>query len=172
MLQLAVTDAKKVHNIDELLAKGHAIVCYYCYSTVARERLHKCQCQLEKPQQELLPMVATRWNSEYVMLSRLVEQQAPVSADLGASLTVDCFTTKEWKQAAEIVNVLIKPIEEATRELCHENIPTLPTKIPLLNGIEYVINSHIKEMQDKNGVFFCKVPTESCKVSFSFVSQC
>ncbi|KAJ8876858.1 hypothetical protein PR048_021305 [Dryococelus australis] len=46
--QLAVTDAKKEHSIDNLLAKGRANVGHYRHSTVTRENLHKFQCQLEK----------------------------------------------------------------------------------------------------------------------------
>ncbi|KAJ8886660.1 hypothetical protein PR048_012872 [Dryococelus australis] len=120
-LQLAVTNAKKEHNIDDLLAKGHAIICHYRHNTVAHERLHKFQCQLQKPQHELLPMVQTCWNSGYIMLSRLMEQQAPVTADLGTSLTADCFIIKEWKKAAEIVNMLNllkRPQESCPMKMC------------------------------------------------------
>ncbi|KAJ8868933.1 hypothetical protein PR048_030474 [Dryococelus australis] len=46
-LHIAVTDIKKEHNIDDPLAYGRAIVCHYCQSTVAGERLHKFQSQLK-----------------------------------------------------------------------------------------------------------------------------
>ncbi|KAJ8867132.1 hypothetical protein PR048_032996 [Dryococelus australis] len=58
------------------------------------------------------------------MLFQLLEQQVHVSADLGTSLSVDCFIT-----SAEIINVL-KLIEEPTRELCHamKMYPPCPLK--------------------------------------------
>ncbi|XP_063216906.1 zinc finger BED domain-containing protein 4-like [Bacillus rossius redtenbacheri] len=163
-LQLAVQDAKSEHNVADLLAKGRAIVGHYRHSNIARERLHALQLKLSKPVHELLPMVPTRWNSEFTMLSRLVEQQVPLSADLGDSMAVENFTLSEWKLAANVVSVL-QPIEQATRELCYSKFPTISSKIPLLYGIEATLSNYVEE-QSNPGIAFAISLQKSIKSRF------
>lgn len=163
-LQLAIQSAKKEHEVEALLAKGRAIVGHYRHSNVARERLHALQKQLGKPVHELLPMVATRWNSEYTMLSRLVEQQVPLSADLGGSMAVENFTLAEWKLATNVVSVL-QPIEQATRELCYAKFSTISSKIPLLYGIEATLSNYIND-QNNSGIAFANSLQKGIKSRF------
>lgn len=105
-LQLVITDAKKgIKDIEELLQTARAIVGHYKRSSVARERLRKLQIQLNKPEHELIQDVETRWNSEYQMLDRLVEQREVISAELSSTSSIPNLSAHEWKLAATLVQV-------------------------------------------------------------------
>lgn len=135
-LQLAVHDAHNTQqsSLSSVLKKAKSIVGHYNSSTQALARLHTFQEQLNLPCKKLKTMVATRWNSEYDMLASLVEQRAAVSAELAKSGKVECLNLKEWDTAIGLVEIL-RPIEEATKELCREDNPTLSMMIPIVSSI-------------------------------------
>ncbi|XP_063231191.1 zinc finger BED domain-containing protein 4-like [Bacillus rossius redtenbacheri] len=154
LLQLAISDAKKGLGIIDLLASARNIVTYYSHSNVARERLHSNQKQGGFPVHELIQMVDTRWNSEYLMLSRLLEQKQPVMADLVENGR-DGLSAKDWKMAEGMVQVL-QPIYDATKEMCVDRLPTLPMVIPVLIGIDSVLKKHIDASGAGSAVLFAK----------------
>ncbi|KAJ8883474.1 hypothetical protein PR048_015318 [Dryococelus australis] len=108
LLQLAINDAKKGLAVNDVLA-------------AARKN-------------ELIHMVVTRSNTEYHMLSRLLEQKQFVMADLVENGR-DGLTAKEWKMAEGVVQVR-QPINDAILEMGVNRIPTLSMVIPILHGIE------------------------------------
>ncbi|KAJ8876856.1 hypothetical protein PR048_021303 [Dryococelus australis] len=68
-------------------------------------------------------MVDTRWNSTYLMLECLHEQNEAVSADLPNS--------QELNLIVGYVTIL-QPLFLATKELCRENVPILLMVQPIL----------------------------------------
>ncbi|KAJ8874671.1 hypothetical protein PR048_025537 [Dryococelus australis] len=78
----AIHDAKEGLGVLDLLVSVREIVSYYNHSSVARGRLHSKQKQMGLPEYHLVQMVDTSWNSEYLMLSRILEQKEAVIADL------------------------------------------------------------------------------------------
>lgn len=74
-LQLVLVDAKKgTSGMSELVTKARKIVGHYRHSSTATERLHTLQNEMGKEPLKLIQDVETRWNSEYLMLSRLSER--------------------------------------------------------------------------------------------------
>ncbi|KAJ8896003.1 hypothetical protein PR048_001344 [Dryococelus australis] len=61
-----------------------------------------------------------RWNSEYHMMERLLEQRK--------------LLLSEWSLVAGIVKIL-QPIDQATTQLCSDEYPSLSFKIPLIYRI-------------------------------------
>ncbi|KAK6196399.1 hypothetical protein SNE40_001632 [Patella caerulea] len=74
-LQLAVNDGLKLNAIDRVLGAARKLVGHFNHSVVATETLLKVQGSDPK---KLIQDVATRWNSSYFMLRRLLELRIPV----------------------------------------------------------------------------------------------
>ena len=50
--------------------------------------------------------VSTRWNSDYYIIQRLMEEKAPLSAEIALSGKLENLTTNEWKLAEGYVKIL------------------------------------------------------------------
>lgn len=139
-LQLAINDAKVGLGNEKLLAKARKIVSHYNQSPKAYDRISKIQFQMGVVQHKLIQMVETRWNSEFYMLRRLVEQQQVVSADISKEGKIENLTTPEWALAGGLVEIL-EPLEIATRQLSQEASPTISLVIPMLFSIKHSLNN-------------------------------
>ena len=89
--------------------------------------------------------VSTRWNSDYYMIQRLMEEKAPLSAEIALTGKVENLTTNEWKLAEGYVKILT-PFEQASRELCGESYLTLSMKIPTLQGLHQKLQGFISDI--------------------------
>lgn len=121
-LQLAINDGLKMSpGVQNMIKSAKAIVAFFHRSTKATEKLKELQVQLKLPANKIITDCPTRWNSTYYMLQRLLEQKAAItvmcssSGGPRASLSVS-----EWSILEELVQIL-KPLEEATRELSVEH---------------------------------------------------
>lgn len=74
----------------------------------ASSKLENLQRQMNKPVHELIQAVETRWNSEYLMLERLLEQREPLSAELSTA-KIDGFSNSEWKLVSGSLAVFRRP---------------------------------------------------------------
>ncbi|KAJ8892257.1 hypothetical protein PR048_004837 [Dryococelus australis] len=163
-LQLAVNDAKNnVEGMKNVCSKGSAIVSYYHRSIQASSKLEHLQRQMNKPVHKLIQAIETRWNSEYLMLERLLEQREPLSAELSSSAKLDRFSTSEWKLVSGYVQFL-KPMYAATTEMSSESYPTISMVIPILYVITAVLNRLVSQSQ--SGVMFGKELVKSIKARF------
>lgn len=120
--QLAINDGLKMSlGVQDMIKSAKAIVAFFHRSTKATEKLKELQVQLKLPANKIITDCPTRWNSTYYMLQRLLEQKAAItvmcssSGGPRASLSVS-----EWSILEELVQIL-KPLEEATRELSVEH---------------------------------------------------
>ena len=76
-----------------------------------------------REEKELSISMATRWNSDLIMLQRLTKEKEAVTAELLASGKVGNLSTSEWKLAEGYVKILT-PFEQTSRELYGRNYPT------------------------------------------------
>jgi len=159
-LQLAIVDAKKnTPTIDGLLATCRSIVGHYKKSSTAKERL----LALQKNEKILTPLmliqdVTTRWNSEYLMLKRIDELKRFISADLiGSNSNIDNLTREQYS-TIESLTCVLKPLYEATNDLCSASFPTAASVIFYLH---YILGT-LKNIQKNNSNY--KARTFASKV--------
>lgn len=142
-LQLCISDAKKkVQTVDNLLVKARNIVSHFNHSAVAKNLLCKEQEKQNVPKHSLKQMIPTRWNSEFYMLRRLVEQKTCITNVLLESDTQN-LSGAQWKLAEELVQ-LLQPLEEITHIASGENFPTLSQMIPCLYAFVLFLNENHK----------------------------
>ncbi len=134
-LNLVITDAiKETPQAEDIKTKASKIVEKTKRSTKINDKLAELQKSLgRKTPLKLKQNVATRWNSVFEMLERLVEVKDAVSlllasTDLGEE--VDSFQAQHWQAAEGLIEVL-KPAYEATLELSGERFATASKIIPL-----------------------------------------
>lgn len=108
------------------------IVGHYKHSPSAQKQLDNLQTQLNKDMLHVVQDVDTRWNSQYIMLSRLLELQEAIPFELAASdTTMDGFNSAKWRDAVEFVEAL-KPLFDATVNTSAEKYPSLSCQIPII----------------------------------------
>lgn len=66
-------------SIKRVLQLGRKIVSTFSYSFQFREKLYKCQKENDIQQRMLVQDVATRWNSKYTMMERIVDNIPVIS---------------------------------------------------------------------------------------------
>ncbi|XP_054283311.1 zinc finger BED domain-containing protein 4-like [Macrosteles quadrilineatus] len=165
-LQLAIHDAEsEVPGINEMCKRARNIVGHYSHSSSARARLKNIQKRLSLPDHELLQDVATRWNSRYDMLSRLLEQKEAVSADIAASADIENLTTSQWKLASGVVEIL-KPFKEVTTQLSSEKYPTISMVAPALHVIEDYLLNFLRKGEQGTGLSLARALSKAIKSRF------
>ncbi|KAL1465900.1 hypothetical protein MTO96_043061 [Rhipicephalus appendiculatus] len=138
-LQLCINCAKKdTSNFEQLCIKAQGIGRYYKRSSQARNRLKELKTSMGLEPLEVIQDVVTRWNSEYEMMARLLKLRRPISLDLSEQDTLEDFTSSEWRLMASVTLVL-KCIDDATRESCSEKHPTLSQVVPLVHCMQLLL---------------------------------
>ncbi|XP_056642824.1 zinc finger BED domain-containing protein 4-like [Diorhabda sublineata] len=117
------------------------------HSPQNNEKLLHAQTLLGKKQPlSLINDVKTRWNSTFYMIQRFLELKEAlvmVYANLHVPNT-EMLTGKEWRIAQEIC-YLLRPFEEATREMSGEQYFTASKIIPVSQGLKRVTQTAITE---------------------------
>ncbi|XP_054288071.1 E3 SUMO-protein ligase ZBED1-like [Macrosteles quadrilineatus] len=169
-LQLALKDAKKnTTGMMSMLSAARSIVGHYKRSSSAQQRLHSYQKNLGKKEVELVQDCETRWNSEYQMLSRLVQQKEAISGELISSRSnINNLSMTEWKMAEEYIDILC-PLDEATTKASASKLPTMSMVYPLVSTIEDILEKRLREK--KPGATFCRNLLLSMKTRFSHVKS-
>lgn len=139
-LQLAVEEGLSHHTISTMIRIAKKIVGHFNHSALACTKLHKVQEQQGKKKLNLIQDVATRWNSTYLMLQRLVDQQTAVTTVLENERSSLKMSGAQWDLAKDVVHVL-KPLQVATTVLSMEGNPSTSCVQPILHGL---LNDHLK----------------------------
>ena len=133
-IQLAIKDAfKNCPRIQDLVDKCKSIVKYFKKSGPAMNILLNIQsAHRGENVLKLLQYVATRWNSEFFMIYRLLELKQPMCIALSQIEEVEEISKDEWKILEELVGFL-DILEGSTRILCGDKYSTLSMFIPTIN---------------------------------------
>ncbi|KYN50115.1 Zinc finger BED domain-containing protein 1 [Cyphomyrmex costatus] len=143
-LNLVATKVIADSGIDYLLVKVKSIVTYFKHSVYASDKLR------QKVDLKLIQSVPTRWNSCFYMLERFIELSPHVgSILLEADNSPDMLTASELRVIREFVK-LLRPLEQATKEICGEAYSTGSKVIPLVNCIQQKIDK--METQTSEGI--------------------
>ncbi|XP_061734385.1 E3 SUMO-protein ligase ZBED1-like [Nerophis ophidion] len=132
-LNLIVKDSIKADtSLESRFEKCSAIVRFFHHSTRAINKLKEVQNQLNLPQHKLIQAVDTRWNSVLYMIDRLYEQQQAITTTLCLlGRNNMCLCDEEWSHIRQASDVL-RPFEEATKEVSAEQYVTISKVIPLV----------------------------------------
>lgn len=164
-LQLAISDTRKDIGANTVIEKVSAIVSRYSYSTLAKQNLQKFQKETNTVEHQMVKNVATRWNSEYLMLSRFLEQRAAITLELSDS-GEDGLTSQQWKLIEGYVQVL-KPIAEYTADLGSTKQPTLSMVNPVLFEIKNTLDEFLRKPSNKgSGIQFARALLNNVKLRF------
>ena len=135
-LQLVIKDStSKITGYKNIVQKAKNIVSHFHRSAKSTAMLNNMQKTMNLPQLKLKTECATRWNSTYYMLDRLVRLKKPLNAVLADLPSVTNLTATEWKLVDEYVDTLL-PFEQATKIMSATRYPSLSMVIPVLNGIK------------------------------------
>ena len=77
-LQLCLKSGLGISTIDRLLGAARKLVAHFHHSVVASEGLKSKQQQMGVDCKKLVTSCATRWNSSYLMLERLLKLRWPI----------------------------------------------------------------------------------------------
>ena len=133
----------KVPSAARLLGRLRRIVGFFHRSTTANAVLKSKQDLLKLPKLKLIQDVATCWNSSYEMLEGYLQQQPAVTAAL-----MSPEIRKNFKDIAEEIVNIMKPLNTMTTFLCTEKEPTISLIFPMKSQIvqtfkESVIDSTV-----------------------------
>ena len=139
-LQLCLKAGLSIPAIDRLLGAARKLVGHFSHSVVATEELKTREAQMNMAEKKLVKDVATRWNSSFYMLDRLLELRWPVSAVLSdetvtkrADRYLD-LQSDQWALATDLVDTL-RPFEVATTFFSYEENASLSAVLPVLFGL-------------------------------------
>lgn len=133
-----VLQLPEVAEVQELLQAARAIVGHFRRSPVACKKLEQAQDQLGVGKNRLIQDCSTRWNSQVLMLKRLIEQKSAVSLVLSSVSGLRNLDGDQWKAAQYLVDAL-QPFLDVTTIVSATRYPTLSMVIPLLDGIVDVL---------------------------------
>ena len=139
-LQLCIKGRLSMNSIERLIGASRKLVGHFNHSAVVSEELKRWQVQMEMAEKKLVQECATRWNSTFYMLERLLELRWPVSAVLSDDRVTkrgDCsldLNSGQWALAEELVTVL-RPFEVATTFFSYKENASLSSVLPVLHGL-------------------------------------
>lgn len=149
-LQLCINEALKLDRSRRTVSAARNLVGHFKKSAKATAALKEKQTQQNVVQHKLIQDVATRWNSTYEMLNRLVEQRWPVTAVLSdpsitkkGNRTLD-LTGDQWKLAQE-TSELLGPLVTFTELLSQEANLSLSATVPMLFNLK---KRHLSPLED------------------------
>ena len=139
-IQLCVEDGLKINAIARLVGAGRKLVSHFRHSSVATAALADRQKSMSMPVKKLIQDCATRWNSTYYLLQRIVETRWPISAVLSDERVTkrsDRFLdlrNEQWELAKRLLGPL-QQIETATTYFSEEEKVSISTVLPILFAI-------------------------------------
>jgi len=123
--------------IVQLLAQCRSLVGHFSHSVLAKEKFRLIQDSMQGiPRRKLVQDVATRWNSTYYMVERIVEQEEVITSyerRHHGQLPVAVPNSFKFGWLRQLVN-LLRPVEEATRQVCRDST-TAADVIPVVMAI-------------------------------------
>ena len=81
-IQLCIDDGLKINAIAWLVGACRKLVNHFRHSTIATAALADRQKCMSMPVKKLVQDCATKWNSTYYLLERIIETRWPISAVL------------------------------------------------------------------------------------------
>ena len=146
-VNLCVKAGLKQAEVHTAVSRCGRLVTYFRKSTRAAHILEEKQEALGVQKHKLLQDVETRWNSTYDMISRVMEQQAPICAALIEQKRMDLLPKDNELRLLEEVIVVLKPFKDVTEQMSAQKYVTISAIRPLLH---YLLNDVLKFSSDSS----------------------
>lgn len=134
-LQLGVERVLKLPVVVKAVARCKRIVTHFHHSSKSTYLLKENQTSLCHKTHSLVQDVATRWNSTYYMITRIIEQQQPICAKLLAIRKGELMPTDSEFATLEAFISVMKPLVEITEAIGGEKWITISTIRPILHKL-------------------------------------
>ena len=149
-LQLCVEAGLNLAMVSRLTGAAKKLVGHFKHSSLAMSSLKEKQKTLNITEHTLIQSVATRWNSTYFMLERLLEQRWAIYGVLHDETvskpdhkSLD-LKDEQWELMSQLV-VVLKPLQVATTALCEEHNVSVSLVYPVVYGL---LKKHLAPASD------------------------
>ncbi|KAJ3661175.1 hypothetical protein Zmor_005584 [Zophobas morio] len=164
-MQLAIRSGlQSQENITTVEQKCKKISTHFNHSTIAQKQLQKIQDKLNQPHLRVFQDCVTRWNSTFYMFERFLKVKDALSLYINDS-EIDPILPEEWK-IIECCVELLKPFEEATRELSNSHT-LISSVIPIIKMLGKKLDDYLTRPQDSDPIRVA-VTTLKTEVSAKF----
>lgn len=85
--------------------------------------------------------VPTRWNSSLIMMERLVNIKAPLSATMSTLTRAPNYLNASESEIILDCTHILKPFQIMTAELSGEKYSTLSVVIPRIRGLQHILSN-------------------------------
>ena len=147
-IQLSILHGLKIADASNLLAKCRHIVGHFKHSAANTTELKACHSRVQEgsctPFHKLQQDVATRWNSTYLMMTRLLEVKDAIKqyhTDHPKNYTGNKLLDIDWDKMAKYVDVL-GVLADATQFVGGEDYVSCSTVLPLLAFLKKKLQVH------------------------------
>lgn len=169
-LNLAVQENFNIPEIQKVIKNCKEIAHYFKSSCIASEKFKEEQKQLwkgtpneNKEPYKLLQEVATRWNSCYFMIERILKTTDALNSVLLKLRNAPSPLTLDDISILKDVEKSLSIFQDATEKISGYKYPTLSLIIPITHGIYINLNSAITTMTTESGKTFCNGLLESVR---------
>jgi len=134
-LQLAFERVMDIPRVSRAVARCKQLVGHFNHSSKSSYLLKQKQYELKHKQHHLIQFVATRWNSTYYMMERMLEQQQLVSATLPQLRKGDLMPTDTEISTLYDFVQFMKPFVQMTEAIGGKKWVTILSVRPLIHKI-------------------------------------
>ncbi|KAJ3658741.1 hypothetical protein Zmor_010464 [Zophobas morio] len=164
-MQLAIRSGlQSQENITVVKQKCKKISTHFNHSTIAQKQLQKIQDRLNQPHLRVFQDCVTQWNSTFYMFERFLKVKDALSLYTNDS-EIDPILPEEWK-IIECCVELLKPFEEATRELSNSHT-LISSVIPIIKVLGKKLDDYLTRPEDSDPIRVA-VTTLKTEVSAKF----
>ncbi|XP_063924783.1 zinc finger BED domain-containing protein 4-like [Zophobas morio] len=164
-MQLAIRSClQSQENITVAIQKCKKISTHFNHSIIAQKQLQKIQDRLNQPHLRVFQDCATRWNSTFYMFERFLKVKDALRLYINDS-EIDPISPEEWK-IIECCVELLKPFEEATRELSNSHT-LISSVIPIIKMLAKKLDDYLTRSKDSDSIRVA-VTTLKTEVSAKF----
>ncbi|KAH7668172.1 Zinc finger BED domain-containing protein 4 [Aphelenchoides avenae] len=107
---------------SKLLTRCREVVAHFRHSHLAMDKLHEYQAQHKLKERQLVQDVATRWDSTYLMVHRLLDQRLAIDSYCVNNRRDLLLSVPDWEVLTEIEQ-LLRPFMEYSKMVCTDSSP-------------------------------------------------
>ena len=134
-LQLGVVKVLKLPQVTRTIARCKRIATHFHHSSKSTYILKEKQKSLGFKDHSIIQDVATRWNSSYYMISRIMEQQQPICATLLEIQKTNLMPSDQDFKTMEDFVAVMKPLVDITEAVGGDKWVTISTLRPILHKL-------------------------------------